>query len=104
MKIVAVAACLAGVAHTYMATASLEKSAKEAGVEIKVEIQGAMGVENRLTQEEIDAADAVIFAIDTSVVGRDRFENKKVIEVRTADTLRRGPEIIQEAIELKGEN
>lgn len=100
MKIVAVAACLTGVAHTYMATASLEKSAKAANVEIKVEIQGAMGIENKLSQSEIDEAHAVIFAIDTSVVGRERFEGKKIIEVRTADTLRRSDEILQEAINI----
>lgn len=100
MKIVAVAACLTGVAHTYMATASLEKSAKLANVDIKVEIQGAMGIENKLTQSEIDQAEVVIFAIDTSVVGRDRFDGKKVIEVRTADALKQGDEIIQEAIKI----
>ena len=51
MKIVAVSACAAGIAHTYMSAEALKKSAREAGDEIKIEIQGSMGTENRLTQE-----------------------------------------------------
>ncbi len=51
MKIVAVSACSAGIAHTYMAAEGLKKSAKKAGDEIKVEIQGSMGLEHRLNQK-----------------------------------------------------
>ena len=53
MKIVAIANCPNGMAHTYMAAEALEKAAQELGVEIKVETQGAIGVENALTAEEI---------------------------------------------------
>ena len=81
MKIVAITACGTGIAHTYMSAEGLKKAAKEAGDEIRIEIQGAMGIEHRLTQEEIDAADFVIIASDIGVRDRDRFINKKVIEM-----------------------
>ena len=56
MKIVAVTACPTGIAHTYMAAEQLEKTAKKLGHSIKVETQGAMGIENKLTEAEIAAA------------------------------------------------
>ncbi len=59
MKIVAVTACPTGIAHTYMAAEQLEKTAKKLGHTIKVETQGAMGIENELTQADMDAADGV---------------------------------------------
>ena len=81
MKVVAVTACGTGIAHTYMSAEGLKKAANEAGDEIRVEIQGAMGIEHRLTQEEIDAADLIIFASDIGIRDRERFLNKKIVEV-----------------------
>lgn len=81
MKIVAVTACPTGIAHTYMAAEQLEKSARAAGHEIKVETQGAMGIENELTAAEIRAADVVLFAVDIEVERRERFTGKKLVEV-----------------------
>ena len=81
MKIVAVTACPTGIAHTYMAAEQLEKTARKLGHEIKVETQGAMGIENELSQEEIDAADAVIFAADIAVEKAERFDDKRKIEI-----------------------
>ena len=63
MKIVGVAACTVGIAHTYIAQEKLENAAK-AGVEIHVETQGTIGIENKLTDEQIKEADIVILAID----------------------------------------
>jgi len=99
-KLVAVTACIAGIAHTYMAKANLEKFAKKNGAVIKVETQGAMGIENKLTQQEIQEADAVIFAVDTNVAQRDRFEGKKIVEVSTSEVVKNGAETIQKALEL----
>ena len=53
MKILAITACTAGIAHTYIAKEKIENAAKELGDEIKVETQGSIGVENELTPEEI---------------------------------------------------
>ena len=80
MKFVGVTACITGIAHTYMAQAALEQAAKKLGHEITVETQGSAGI-NPMKQELIDAADGVIFAVDLSVKGRERFAGKPYIEL-----------------------
>ena len=60
MKIVAVTACSTGIAHTYMAQEALELECEKRGYEIRVETQGGLGIENKLSQKEIDTADVVI--------------------------------------------
>ncbi len=88
MKIVAVTACPTGIAHTYMAASRLEKVAKEMGHEIKVETQGALGVENALSDADIKQAQAVILAIDINVEGRNRFQGMKVLEVPLQEAIK----------------
>ena len=97
-KMVAVTACIAGIAHTYMAKANLEKFAKKNNIEMKVETQGAMGMENKLSSSDIANADVVIFAVDTNVSERDRFEGKKILEVGTSAVIKDGEKIIEEAL------
>lgn len=99
-KIVAVTACIAGVAHTYMAKANLEKFAKKRGITIKVETQGSMGVENKISKEEVLEADVVIFAVDTNVSDRERFEGKKILEVGTTDAVKDASSVLDKALEL----
>lgn len=89
MKIVAVTACPTGIAHTYMAAARLEKVAKNFGHEIKVETQGAMGIENKLTETDIRQAQIAIFAVDIEIEGRERFNGVKVIQVALQDALKK---------------
>ncbi len=81
MKFVAVTACPTGIAHTYMAAENLEKTAKALGHEIKVETQGAMGIENELTPDDIAGADAFILAADIMIENAERFDNIQKIEV-----------------------
>jgi fructose-specific phosphotransferase system IIB component len=81
MKIVAVTACPTGIAHTYMAAEQLEKAARTMGHQIRVETQGAMGIENELSAAEIRAADVVIFAVDIEVESRERFDGKSIVQV-----------------------
>ena len=88
MKIVAVTACPTGIAHTYMAAEQLEKSAKGAGHQIRVETQGAMGIENELSRKDIAEADAVIFAVDIEVENKDRFDGKKIVKVGVAEAIK----------------
>ncbi|MFA5263940.1 MAG: PTS fructose transporter subunit IIB [Opitutaceae bacterium] len=88
MKIIAVTACPTGIAHTYMAAEKLEKTAKSLGHQIKVETQGAMGIENELTAADIKAADGVIFAVDIQVEQRERFDGKKVVQVAVQDAIK----------------
>ena len=88
MNIVAVTACPTGIAHTYMAAEQLEKTAKALGHRIKVETQGAMGIENELSAEDISEADVVMFAIGIGVEQRDRFDGKKIIEVTVQEAIK----------------
>ncbi|MFM1572244.1 PTS fructose transporter subunit IIBC [Helcococcus ovis] len=104
MKIVAVAACPTGIAHTYMAQAAIEKECKKRGIYVKVETQGSMGIENELEQEEINDADVVIFAVAISIENEERFDDKKnegkIIYVEPGELLKRPEKYISEAISL----
>lgn len=93
MKLVAVTACPTGIAHTYMAAEKLEKTAKKLGHVIKVETQGAMGIENELTQAEVDAAEAAIIATDIAIERAERFQRVRQIRVPVQDALK-DPEAI----------
>jgi fructose-specific phosphotransferase system IIB component len=88
MKLVAVTACPTGIAHTYMAAEQLAKTARQLGHTIKVETQGALGIENELTQAEIDAAEAAIFAVDIAVEQEERFSRIRKIQVPVQAALR----------------
>lgn len=74
MKIVGVTSCSTGIAHTYMAAEALKKAAKSLGCEVKVETQGSVGTEDKLTEDDIKNADIIIIASDVPISGRDRFE------------------------------
>ncbi|MBN8597867.1 MAG: PTS fructose-like transporter subunit IIB [Planctomycetes bacterium] len=88
MKIVGVTACPTGIAHTYMAAEQLEKAAKAAGHQIKVETQGSMGIENELSAADVKGADVVIFAVDIEIEKKERFEGKKVIKVGVTEAIK----------------
>ena len=95
--IVAVTACTTGIAHTYMAQEALQKVAAEMGVGIKVETNGASGVGNKLTAEDIKKAKAVIIAADKAVE-MDRFDGKPLISRPVADGIRKTEELINLAL------
>lgn len=100
MKIVGVAACTVGIAHTYIAQEKLENAAKKAGVEIHVETQGTIGIENKLTDEQIKEADIVILAIDVKISGRERFDGKRIIQVPTEVAVKSPTKLIEKAEEV----
>ena len=81
MKIVAITSCPTGIAHTYMAAEQLEKTARGMGHTIKVETQGAMGIENELSAGDIAGADLIVFAVDIEVEKRERFDGYMVVQV-----------------------
>lgn len=93
-KLVGVAACPAGIAHTYIAAETLIKFGKRNGYEVKIETNGAGGTENRLTKQDIQEAEAVIVAADT-MVEMERFRGKPVLFVSSADAIHRGAKVIQ---------
>ncbi|SQC57073.1 EIIBCA-Man [Listeria newyorkensis] len=90
LNIVAITNCPAGIAHTYMVAEALERKAVSLGYTIKVETQGASGVENHLTPAEIKAADYVILALGRTISEEDRFRfaNKKVVELKVSEALK----------------
>ena len=95
--LVAVTACTTGIAHTYMAQEALQKVAAEMGVGIKVETNGASGVGNKLTAEDIKKAKAVIIAADKAVE-MNRFDGKPLINRPVADGIRKTEELINLAL------
>lgn len=95
--LVAVTACTTGIAHTYMAQEALQKVAAEMGVGIKVETNGASGVGNKLTAEDIKNAKAVIIAADKAVE-MSRFDGKPLIKRPVADGIRKTEELINQAL------
>jgi fructose-specific phosphotransferase system IIB component len=97
MKIVAVTACPTGIAHTYMAAEQLEKAATSAGHTIRVETQGAMGIENELSAKDIKEADIAIFAVDIEVEKLERFAGKKTIRVGVSEAIRNPKAVLTKA-------
>jgi fructose-specific phosphotransferase system IIB component len=97
MKIVAVTACPTGIAHTYMAAEQLEKTARGLGHQIRVETQGAMGIENELSAADIREADVAIFAVDIEVEKRERFDGKKVVQVAVKEAIKNPTGVLAKA-------
>lgn len=96
-KLLGVTGCPTGIAHTFMAEEALKKAAAELGCEIKVETNGAIGVENALTAKDIREADAIIVACDKNV-DMERFNGKPVLEVPVAEGISRAKELVQRCI------
>ncbi len=76
-KIVAVTACPTGVAHTFMAAEALAEAGKAMGHQIRVETQGSVGAQNKLTEAEIADADVVVLACDIEA-DPSRFAGRRI--------------------------
>lgn len=96
MKIVAVTACPTGVAHTYMAAEALKIAAQKKKIDIKVETRGAVGVRDKLTEDDIKEAYAVIIAADTHV-SKKRFKGKVVVQSGTKEAIANSNSLIDKA-------
>ncbi|MCM3718182.1 PTS 2-O-a-mannosyl-D-glycerate transporter subunit IIABC [Fictibacillus phosphorivorans] len=101
--VLAITACPAGIAHTYMAAESLVKAGKELGIRVLVEKQGANGIEDRFTKGQLQEADAVVFAVDVAVKDEERFKHLPKVKTSVADPLRNAKSILQKAL-IKAEN
>ncbi|GAA4740629.1 fructose-specific PTS transporter subunit EIIC [Gordonia alkaliphila] len=97
VRILAVTACPTGIAHTYMAADALSLAAERAGVEFSVEPQGSSGT-TPFTAAALEQADAVIFATDVGVKGRERFAGKPVIESGVKRAINSPDDMIAEAV------
>lgn len=100
MNFVGVTSCTIGIAHTYMAREKLLQAAKELVMNGFVETQGSGGVENKLTEENIRNADAVIIAADVAIADKDRFKGKPVISVDTNMAIQK-PKSLLKTVEKK---
>lgn len=99
-KLLGVTGCPTGIAHTYMAQEALEEAAKKLGAEMKVETNGAVGVENALTPEEIAECDGIIVACDKNV-DMERFNGKPVIETSVSEGISKAEELVQKVLDGK---
>jgi 2-O-A-mannosyl-D-glycerate PTS system EIIABC component len=97
--ILAITACPAGIAHTYMAAEALVKAGKELGVDVFVEKQGANGLEDRHTTTLLKKADAIIFANDVAIKNEERFAHLPKVKTSVAAPLRNATNLIQQALE-----
>ena len=93
-RILAVTACPTGIAHTFMAAENLSRTGEKLGYPVKVETNGADGVQNHLTKEEIEAADGIIIAADKNVE-MARFNGKPVIIAPVSDGIHKAEELIK---------
>lgn len=85
--------------HIYR-TRKIGERCKKAGVEIHVETQGTIGIENKLTDEQIKEADIVILAIDVKISGRERFDGKRIIQVPTEVAVKSPTKLIEKVEEV----
>ncbi|MDN3555473.1 PTS fructose transporter subunit IIABC [Halomonas maura] len=96
-RVAAVTGCPTGIAHTYMAADALKVCAERMELPIRVETRGAIGERDRLTEQEIAAADAIVIASDTRV-DMDRFAGKKLIRVPVRDAIRDPKGLLERAL------
>jgi 2-O-A-mannosyl-D-glycerate-specific PTS system IIC component len=97
--VLAITACPAGIAHTYMAAEALVKAGKELGVDVFVEKQGANGIEDRHTKNQLRKADAVIFAVDVAVKDEERYRHLPKVKTTVAQPLKNAKGILSQALE-----
>lgn len=77
VKFIGITSCATGIAHSYMAAEALENVANRLGLEHKIEIQGALGIENKITQTDLIDAEVIVFANDVNISEIERFNSLK---------------------------
>ncbi|MCU9814331.1 fructose-specific PTS transporter subunit EIIC [Paraclostridium sp. AKS73] len=97
--VLAITACAAGIAHTYMSAEALEKAGKKMGIKVITEKQGANGIEDRHTKVQIEEAAGVIFASDVTVKNMERYQGKQFVKVRVAEPLKNAEKLLTKVLE-----
>ena len=87
MNVIAVTACPTGIAHTYMAADALRKAATKQKIQIKIETQGAMGIDNLLTAHDIARADVVLIVSDIEIEQAARFRGSNAVKIAMEEVL-----------------
>lgn len=103
MNIVGIAACTAGVAHTYIAKEKLMKAGESRGHQVIIETQGLAGTQDQLTADDIASADIVVIATDIKVKGKHRFSGKKIVEVPTGLAVKSPNKLVEKLEEIHRE-
>lgn len=98
MNIVGVTSCIAGLAHTPMAAKSLEKEGARLGHRVSIEQQGAMGIMDRLSPQDIADADFVLIAADRTIEEEERFAGKTVIRVKIGQCVSNATDVITKCV------
>ncbi|MDR3021826.1 MAG: fructose-specific PTS transporter subunit EIIC [Clostridiales bacterium] len=101
-SILAVTACPAGLAHTFMVADKIEKTAQSIGCNIKVETNGFNGAKNVLTEQDIADADGILLCCDIAIE-MSRFDGKRILKKRVKDGMQRPKELLQELLDGGGE-
>ncbi len=100
MKFLAVTACPSGVAQTYMAAEAIRQACKRAGIECKIETQGILGIENRITQKDVLTADAAILTTDIPIQNIDRFDKMEKVNISITTAIRQADAIVERMIDM----
>ncbi|MEH7514272.1 PTS 2-O-a-mannosyl-D-glycerate transporter subunit IIABC [Gottfriedia acidiceleris] len=100
--VLAITACPAGIAHTYMAAEALVKAGNELGINVFVEKQGANGIEDRHTFDLIRKAEAIVFAVDVAVKDEERFKHLPKVKTSVAAPIRNAKGILEQALQKGG--
>ena len=101
-KLIALCACPMGLAHTFMAAEAIEVAAKQKGYDVKVETQGADGIQNELTEADIAGADVIIHAVAITPQNIERFNGYEVYEVELQDAVKDATSLINEIEQDQG--
>lgn len=102
MFIVCVTSCPVGIAHTFMAAEGLQRAVEAAGHQVKVETQGANGLQNEITKEDIKRADACILACDAKVRNPERFDDLPTLECSVYEACDEPESLVEELLEAIG--
>lgn len=98
MFVIAITSCATGIAHSYMSAEAIKKVCHKNGHTCKVEVQGALGIENKLSAKDIETADMLIFANDVGISKIERFKDfpkEKIKQISPHDVIKK-PELIFE--------
>lgn len=100
--VVGVCACPVGIAHTYMAADAIEAAAKKLGLKSKVETQGATGIEDKLSEKDLQEADLIIIATAVKLSDEERFEEfeDKIIRISLKEAITKSGELIKEKLSI----
>ncbi|AYW46582.1 fructose PTS transporter subunit IIB [Tetragenococcus koreensis] len=98
MKIVGITSCPAGLAHTPMAAKALEKAGETLEYDVKIEQQGSLGQVNKISQDEVDQADFVLFATDQKIIDSERFKGKPQLRVNITTCIKAPEAVLKKCV------